>query len=118
MSSRIESPALELDEISARLCRALDVLEGSAATAVLTPEQISDLLSELMQAGQCIREVRPESEEGLTNSISTYRIQVERLRNLLPSIHSALLRERARLAHEQERLHSISAWAQTSEQTR
>jgi hypothetical protein len=49
--------------------------------------------------------------------LSEYRSSVERLRTLLPSIHSTLLEERARLERERARVQSAANWACRSRQT-
>ena len=117
MSSHADVLAIKLHEAAEQLCSVLDTIGSAASTPPLTPQQMSDLLSQLMQAGQSMRGMVQPPDEALAAALSDYRTQVERLRALLPSIHSALLQERARLAHEQERLRSIDAWAQASQQT-
>ncbi len=109
--------ALEVDEITAHLKSVLETLGAPASPGLLTPEQISELLSDLMRAGQCMRTMSSGSNEELARAVGACRAQVERLREMLPTIHSALLRERARLATERERLTSIGAWAQASKQS-
>jgi hypothetical protein len=82
-----------------------------------TPQQMSGLLSELMRAGEWLRAMPKESGAALEQEISEYRRQVERLRERLPLIHGELLRERARLELERERVRSASEWARLSRQT-
>ena len=108
---------LEVEEITARFKVVLEALEAPASPRLLSPEQISQLLSDLMQAGQCMRAITTGSNEELSRAVCACRGQIERLRGLLPFIHSALLRERARLTQERERLNSIAAWAQASNQS-
>ena len=74
------------------------------------------LLSILMRAGQWLRSL-PEQERGELDHLTEYREQVKRLRSLLPSMHDGLLRERARLEKERERVTSASDWARASRQT-
>jgi predicted nucleic acid-binding Zn-ribbon protein len=75
------------------------------------------LLSELLRAGEWLR-ARPEHRDAeLEHELSEYRKQVERLRSLLPFIHRALLRERARLEQERERVQAAAEWARGSRQT-
>ncbi len=73
-------------------------------------------ISSLARSGQCMHRMTAPDEEG-ARAVAAYRVQVERLRGLLPSIHGALLRERARLAQEQERLRSMTSWAEASQQS-
>jgi len=82
-----------------------------------TPPQMAALLSELMRAGQWLRSLPSEKDTALEQELSEYRKQVERLRTLLPSIHSTLLGERARLEQERARVVSAGEWARRSRQT-
>jgi len=82
-----------------------------------TPQQMAGLLSELMRAGQCLRSLPSEKDAALDQELSEYRASVERLRTLLPSIHSTLLEERARLERERARVQSAAEWASRSRQT-
>ena len=82
-----------------------------------TPQQMSDLLSQLMLAGQRLHALPAQRDGKLEQEISEYRQEVERLRSLLPSIQVSLLAERARLERERERLNGAAAWAQASLQT-
>lgn len=53
----------------------------------------------------------------LDHELSEYRRNVERLRALLPSVHSTLLEERARLEQERVRVAAAQEWAGRSRQT-
>jgi len=88
---------------------------GAARAA--TPQQISGLLSELMQAGEWLRQLPAEKDPVLERELSDYRRKVERLRDLLPLIHNTLLRERARLEQQRARVESATEWARRSRQT-
>jgi len=78
---------------------------------------MSWLLSELLHAGQNLRTLPGERDARLELEISVYRENVERLRTLLPSIHKALLSERARLEQERARVESATEWVRRSRQT-
>jgi len=114
--------AQNLRESNSRLIHLLDQVRhdpGSspAEARSTTPVQMSRLLSELMHAGECLRAVPVERDPQLELELSAYRVNVERLRDLLPSIHSALLRERARLGQECARVEAAAEWASRSRQT-
>ncbi|HTS04383.1 MAG TPA: hypothetical protein VMP68_02290 [Candidatus Eisenbacteria bacterium] len=96
-----------------------DLLPTSSANPpkVATPQQMSNLLSHLMYAGQRLRALPAQRDGSLEQEICEYRHEVERLRSLLPAIQASLLAERARLEHERERLNGAAAWAQASLQT-
>lgn len=111
----------DLRETNKRLRDNLDRLSpalsaGTAQQRSASPDEISALLSELMRAGEWLRALPEETDAELEHELSMYRKQVERLRDLLPSIHRTLLRERARLEQERERVTLASEWARGSQQ--
>lgn len=116
-----DSLLIHLQEATCQLRAALDVLPPNthpgSAPRVITPQQISSLLSELTRAGQWLRSLPEHRDPGLEHALVEYRTQVERLRALLPAIHSALLEERDRLAHQSERVNAANQWIQASRQT-
>ena len=93
--------------------------EAQTATEVraATPQQMAGLLSELMRAGQRLRTLPAEKGAELELELTEYRKNVERLRDFLPAIYNALLRERARLEQERARVQSAAEWARRSRQT-
>lgn len=82
-----------------------------------TPQQMAGLLSELMRAGEWLRSLPHDQGPELEMELSEYRKNVERLRGLMPSIHDALLQERARLEQERGRVEAAANWALSSRQT-
>jgi hypothetical protein len=111
-----------LREANTRLCSWLESLapdpeQPSAQAPVATPFQIAALLSELMRVGGWLRGLPPDRNPALEQELSIYRKNVERLRDLLPTIHSALLRERSRLEQQRARVESAAEWARRSRQT-
>lgn len=114
--------AVELREVNRRLRVWLDRLAPCSAPAdsaarAPAPEQMSGLLSELLRAGECLRNRPRETDPELEQEIAEYRRQVERLRDLLPFIRRVLLNERARLEQERERVNAAQHWASMSRQT-
>jgi hypothetical protein len=91
--------------------------QEASKTHVATPEEMSGLLSELMRVGTYLRSLPERSDSALLDEIAEYRKHVERLRDLLPSIHAGLLQERARLECERLRIESAAAWASRSQET-
>jgi hypothetical protein len=85
-----------------------------------TPEQLSSLLSELLDAGAALR-AQPLPPTGidpeLDFELNQYRRHVERLREILPAIHSELLLERSRLEAQRSRVKAAAEWARASRQT-
>jgi hypothetical protein len=77
------------------------------------------MLSELLRVSAELRAEpqKPENRLELDAELATYRCHVEKLRNLLPSIHNQLLRQRSRLEDQRSRLQSAVQWARASRQT-
>jgi hypothetical protein len=109
-----------LGEITAHLRRLLDAIAPDAvclsARGVVSSEEMNDLLACLMRAGQSLRSATSDHSASELE-VAEYRIEVQRLHGLLPSIHSALLAERSRLEHERERLRGAAEWACSSRDT-
>jgi hypothetical protein len=85
-----------------------------------TPEQMGGVLSELLRTGQWLRAepLPPKVDDPeLRGELDQYRRHVERLNALLPSIHSGLLAERARLESQRARVRAAAEWARASRQT-
>jgi hypothetical protein len=105
-----------------RLGSQLETLSArqAAHSAVLRPENMAALLSELLSAGASLR-AQPLPTRGiddqLDRELDEYRLHVERLRGLLPSLHQELLAERARLEARRSRVVSVTEWARASRQT-
>jgi erythromycin esterase-like protein len=119
--------AQNLHESNSRLISLLDQVHPNqvhpisdrtpAEARVATPHQMSGLVSELLRAAECLRALPLEKNPEVEQALNAYRVNVERLRDLLPSIHSALLRERARLEQEGTRVEAAAEWARRSRQT-
>jgi hypothetical protein len=115
------SLALDLRATNRRLSFWLDTIvapHGQPAGA--TPEPMAALLSELLRAGAGLRaEALPPrgNDPELDRELAEYRTHVERLRELLPSVHAQLLLERARLEAQRARIRSAAEWARASRQT-
>jgi hypothetical protein len=117
----ISEEIVELRESNRRFRLELDALsthciEDSQA-AVAQPEQIATLLTELRRFGQTLQEKSAGIDLGLDHELTEFRTQVERLRDLLPTIHILLLRERGRLEQERNRMNLASEWIHRSSQT-
>ncbi len=117
-----------LRETNHRLSFWLDsMVAARGQPALATPEHMAALLSELLRAGAELRakpltpgKDNPELsalDPELERELAEYRRHVERLRQLLPSIHTQLLAERARLEAQRARVRSAAEWARASRQT-
>jgi hypothetical protein len=110
--------AQNLHETNSRLGLLLDSFAPDRAQPrPATPQQMASLLSELMRAGEWLRGMPSGKDAAVETELCEYRKNVERLRELLPSIQTALLGERARLEQERARVESAAAWARSSRQT-
>ncbi len=121
MTPLMLSRSSSLRETNHRLGSWLDrMIAEYGQRRVATPEEISSLLSELLRAGTELR-AEPALAKGidleLDRELGHYRRNVERLRDLLPSIHGQLLAERARLEAQRARVQSAAEWARASRQT-
>lgn len=113
-----DSLTRSLRETNARMGFWIDGLIASPVPAhPPSPQQINGLLSELMRAGEWLRNRPADDDPELAEQIRIYRASVERLRDVLPLVHETLLRERARLESERTRLESVAEWARRSHQT-
>ena len=110
--------ANELHETNERLSAWLSSLSPAGSSVrPATPEQMNGILSELMRVGQFLRAAQHETDSTLQQELGIYRKHVEQLRALMPSIHQALLNERARIEQERQRINSASEWVRASRQT-
>jgi hypothetical protein len=104
-------------------CRLSIWLEGmftqDGSPVVASPEQMGDLLSELLQTGEGLRSkpISAANDPELDKELERYRGNVERLRDLMPSIHSHLLAERSRLEVQRGQVKSVAEWVRASRQT-
>jgi hypothetical protein len=120
MPSLTISRSQELHETNRRMRFWLDSISQQGNPAGRTPEPMAALLSELLRAGAGLRaEPLPAkgSDPKLDAELDQYRRHVERLRDLLPSIHRQLLAERTRIEAQRTRVRSATEWARASRQT-
>jgi hypothetical protein len=121
MERMMSSLAENLRDTNYRLRSWLDNMVAVHGQPVIaTPEHMAALLSELLRTGAGLR-AEPTLAKGndleLDGELEEYRRNVERLRELLPSIHGQLLAERARLETQRARVRSAAEWARASRQT-
>jgi len=126
--------ARHLHETNDRLRFWLETLfPTEAPPAAATPQQMAGLLSELLRAGEWLRTGLPQagvSQAGVLQAgllqgqdpeleaeLGNYRQNVERLRELLPSIQKVLLWEKARLEAGRAQIQSAAQWAAGSRST-
>jgi hypothetical protein len=109
-----------LRDTNRRLDSWLESIIAAPDRITITPECMGALLSELLRTGSDLR-ARPIPPKGTDpawdEELDAYRQNVERLRGLLPSIHSHLLAERARIEGQRTRIRAAAEWARASRQT-
>ncbi len=116
----MRSLSQNLRETNQRLSLCLDSIGAQPGQlSGAAPEHMAALLSELLRAGAGFR-AEPLPLKGhdaeLDRELTEYRSHVERLRELLPSLHTHLLAERARLEAQRARVRSAAEWARASRQ--
>jgi len=120
MTTISPSPAENLRDTNRRLGSWLETIVAVPGRITIAPECMAALLSELLRAGSDLRS-QPMPPKGIDpawdQELDTYRQNVERLRDLLPSIHSHLLAERARIESQRARVRAASEWVRAARQT-
>jgi len=85
--------------------------------STITPQDFSDILSQLLRAAKCLRHTttRPEAAIALDKESFEYRSNLEKLKEFLPDLHGRLLAERARLEEARNHVAAAAAWAQANQ---
>jgi hypothetical protein len=110
--------AAEFRAMSQRLQLWIETVSPPSANGPsISPEQISAVLSELMQAGTLIQRCRAIQDPAIQDELRIYREHVQRLKTLLPSLHESLVRERDRLSRRLSGVQAASEWVLASRQT-
>jgi hypothetical protein len=93
-------------------------------TSTITPLDFSDLLSQLLRAGQCLRSQPPHSKAAsgaesaaIEKEALEYRTHLGELFHFLPDLQARLLAERSRLELAQAHLAATAAWARANKKT-
>jgi len=100
--------------------------------STLQPQDLSDLLSHVLEATECLRNLHSHSasraglekapikkeaiekevaQEAIEKEALAYRVHLESLKRFLPDLHVRLHAERARLETARTQLAAASAWA-------
>jgi hypothetical protein len=117
----MSSLSQNLHDTNSRLrCWFSSTVSAAGSPAIITPQSMAMLLSELLRAGAGLR-LEPAPAQGhdpdLDTELALYRSYVERLRDLLPEIHRQLLAERAQIQAQRTRIQFAAEWARASRQT-
>jgi hypothetical protein len=81
----------------------------------IKPQDFSNILSQLLRAGQCLRGLPPHSEKpvALEKEALEYRNHLEKLKHFLPDVQVRLLAEKSRLEIARTHVATAAAWAQS-----
>lgn len=87
--------------------------------STIQPQDLSDLLSQLLRAAECLRRLPAHSEATaeLEKESLKYRGNLENLQHFLPDLHGRLLAEKARLETARTHVAAAAAWARASKKT-
>lgn len=114
-SATIERLRAVNHSLRARLAR---LLGGHNRPATIAPTEFTDLLAELLGAGDLWRGMPGAAADAeMASEISEYRRNVEQLGKILPSVQGRLLVEKVRLQTLQSHMTAAKAWAQASKET-
>ena len=79
----------------------------------ITPQDFSEILTQLLRASECLVQRRAESEAlAFEKEARDYRCNLEALKHFLPDLHMRLLAEKARLETARRHVAAAAAWAQ------
>lgn len=84
-------------------------------TSAFRPEDLSDILTDLQGAADCLRNPPANAQMGAAFEQESlhYREHLERLKHFLPGIHLRLLAEKLRLENARIHLATADAWVQS-----
>lgn len=87
--------------------------------SAITPRDFSDILRQLARARECLRCPITNSERSvpLEKESREYCINLEKLKQFLPSLHVRLLAEKSRLETLRNHATAAIAWSRASQQT-
>ena len=87
--------------------------------STITPQDFSDILSQLLRAAECLRYLpaQPEAAVALEKESLKYRSNLEKLKDFLPDLRGRLLAEKSRLESAQTHVAAAAAWARASKKT-
>lgn len=104
-----------IEDANRKLGLLLEVLRPAQESFSISVEHMAAVLGELLRTGEWLRAGLAHNAEGrLAEELERYRLHLEDLRHLLPSVHAQLLTERSRLQAERAHLEATAAWARST----
>ena len=105
-----------LEDTNQRLELFIKILKPARKSFSVTPEHMAALLAELLRAEEWLGAGLAHNAEGrMAHELERYRLHLEQLRRLLPTLHAQLLTERSRLRAEKNHLEATAAWARSAQ---
>jgi hypothetical protein len=104
-----------IQDTNQRLDVLIEILRPAQDSFSVTPEHMAAVLAEVLRAGEWLRTGLARNAEGrVAGELERYRLRLELLRHLLPSLHAQLLTERSRLQAEKTHLEATAAWTRSA----
>ena len=112
----VEISVQSIQDTNQRLDVLIEILRPKQDSFSVTPEHMAALLAEVLRAGEWLRAGLAHNAEGRTaDELEGYRLRLEQLRLLLPTLHAQLLTDRSRLRAEKNHLEATAAWARSAQ---
>ncbi len=94
------------------------LLPSDSPREPIGPDHLAVVLTQILRVHECLQTGNlPGHDAELSAALRQYRSHMERLRELLPSLHASLLTQRARLESERSHLEAATAWTGASRST-
>ena len=105
-----------IQDTNQRLDALIEVLRPAQDSFSVTPEHMAAVLAEVLRAGEWLRACLARNAEGrMADELERYRLRLEQLRHLLPTLHAQLLTERSLLQAEKNHLEATAAWSRSAQ---
>jgi len=112
----LEISVQSIQDTNQRLDVLIEILRPAQDSFSVTPEHMAAVLAEALPAGEWLRAGLARNAEGcMADELERYRLRLEQLRHMLPTLHAQLLTERSRLQAEKTHLEATTAWARSAQ---
>lgn len=116
----MSSPLLTLQQVNEKIRKALQRFRPELQhCAAILPGELSTLRAELLRARKSLENAiaEPGNEKALSQEVREYRVNLEKLKHVLPDLQMRLMAERTRLQNAQVHISAAAAWAGASKRT-
>jgi len=112
----VEPSVQSIRDTNQKLNSLIEILRPAQKSFSVTPEYMTALLAEVVRAGEWLRDGLARNVQGrMADELERYRLRLEQLRHLLPTLHAQLLTERSRLQAEKNHLEATTVWARSAQ---